>query len=609
MSESLTYAKTTEIPLKNLVLSTLNMRAGKTIDADFVNSIKNNGVVQALLVIKCEDDDIHEVVAGRRRYLALKSLEKKGAIDSDVLVPCSVTTEAKARTASIVENLHRQIPHRSEIHTAINKLAEDGKTKKDICSSINISSIEYEQTIRLANLHPRIYKAYAGGKLTDSQAQAFAATDDAKKQISIWKQSDFDTNISPFQIKKMIATGITSNDTAVRYIGMKAYKDAGGSSVHDLFEDTYHLNDADLVKDLVRKKLQKDIIIFKEAEPSWKWTTVYVPNFYGDEIKIQHRLHPKRRKKTPEQLAQLRKLQTKIDDLQKIEEERTLTEDEESSWDAIQDSLYNEQERINSENEYYTKKEMANAGVIASINNNGILTFDKGLQTKEDVKSTAASTKNKQSSDAAPAIESPVYSQVLKADAINIVTSALQAHLLNSADLACDLLNYSIAYRALSLRYASIPHDIRPETPNLDTSLEDYESSIMCESMKKAYDALDLKWIEIESDKERQQSFISLPDSEKKNIMAYVSAVTLASDADGYIRSKTAMNLREFWEPNETNYFRRVSKDKLIEHAAELNVDPGDSVSTKKAMVNFISELFANTKDKTIGQWLPPLFR
>lgn len=91
--------------------------------------------------------------------------------------------------------------------------------------------------------------------------------------------------------------------------------------------------------------------------------------------------------------------------------------------------------------------------------------------------------------------------------------------------------------------------------------------------------------------------------------MTYVSAVTLAEDPEQYIQSETSMNLRDYWQPTEDNYFKRVSRDKLVEHATELNLDPGELVATKKSMVEFLSTLFSNSKQKILTAWIPPIFR
>jgi len=205
--------------------------------------------------------------------------------------------------------------------------------------------------------------------------------------------------------------------------------------------------------------------------------------------------------------------------------------------------------------------------------------------------------------------DSPEYSQALKMDVEHVKNAATQAHLLQFPDLAIELLHYTVAYRTLSTDYCSVPHDIRSTAASVDTSLKDYDASLMHGCMTRALSGLNLDWLELDGDKARIDSFISLSTKEKRSIMTYVSAVTLAEDPEQYIQSGTSMNLRDYWQPTEDNYFKRVSRDKLIEHATELNLDPGESVATKKSMVEFLSTLFSNSKQKIITAWIPPIFR
>ena len=67
------------IPLDQLKVSTLNMRhARKAPDvSDILPSIRARGVQQPLLVRK--NGNGFEIVAGRRRFFALKALAKEGA--------------------------------------------------------------------------------------------------------------------------------------------------------------------------------------------------------------------------------------------------------------------------------------------------------------------------------------------------------------------------------------------------------------------------------------------------------------------------------------------------------------------------------------------------
>ena len=129
------------VPLSTLSLSATNMRKSKTIEPDFVESIKVNGVYQALTI-----DSENKVAAGRRRFNALTQLLSKNIIDEDYLVPCVRVDDDQAGLASIVENLHRQQPHPTQYYSAIVKLSKDPQyTKSDICSMLQLTGTQYDQ--------------------------------------------------------------------------------------------------------------------------------------------------------------------------------------------------------------------------------------------------------------------------------------------------------------------------------------------------------------------------------------------------------------------------------------------------------------------------------
>ena len=96
------------IPLSELSIAKTNVRHGvkKADYADLVPSIRERGILQPLLVRK--NGNGYEIVAGRRRFLAVQSLEKEGL--NIEAIPCAVMAkgdDAAAVEASLIENVHR----------------------------------------------------------------------------------------------------------------------------------------------------------------------------------------------------------------------------------------------------------------------------------------------------------------------------------------------------------------------------------------------------------------------------------------------------------------------------------------------------------------------
>jgi ParB family transcriptional regulator, chromosome partitioning protein len=94
------------IPLSELSISKTNVRHGvkKADYEDLILSIRQRGILQPLLVRK--NGKGYEIVAGRRSYLAVQSLEKEG-LEIEA-VPCAIMAkgdDAAAVEASLIENV------------------------------------------------------------------------------------------------------------------------------------------------------------------------------------------------------------------------------------------------------------------------------------------------------------------------------------------------------------------------------------------------------------------------------------------------------------------------------------------------------------------------
>jgi len=94
------------IPLNKLVASPLNVRktGGQTIE-DLAASIQAHGLLHNLVVAK--KGDKHHVIAGARRFAALRKLAKEKANSKTFDVPCRVIDAAGSTETSLAENVIR----------------------------------------------------------------------------------------------------------------------------------------------------------------------------------------------------------------------------------------------------------------------------------------------------------------------------------------------------------------------------------------------------------------------------------------------------------------------------------------------------------------------
>ena len=152
------------IPLDRLAVSALNMRASrkKPYLDDILPSIRERGVLVPLLVRPNGKENHFEIVAGRRRFLASKTIEKETGAARDL--PCRVLSQsddAAAVEASILENTARLEPDEMQEFEAFKKLNEKGKSVEEIARIFGVTELTVKRRLALASLIPGIRKAYA----------------------------------------------------------------------------------------------------------------------------------------------------------------------------------------------------------------------------------------------------------------------------------------------------------------------------------------------------------------------------------------------------------------------------------------------------------------
>lgn len=617
-----TQREVKQIPLSALILSKENMRKGKSIDPEFVHSLQINGVIQALIVSPVNDDS-YEVAAGRRRFNGLSKLLSDKVIDENYPVPCIVTDDNDhLKSLSIAENLHRSDPHPTEYYTAIKQLDKDGLPKSDICNKLQIDSSRYDQILRLANLHSKIFKAFSQDILSSEQARAFAATDNKKRQLEVWAESDFSPQIQPRMIRNALVSNINSKSPIAMFVGMDAYKEAKGKVTVDLFGDIESIHDQDLITRLATDKLKAAADTFREQQPDWAWIQPALPDQSLEALEIKNRVMLKQRKQTDAQTQELADIQAQIDAIDETPDE-DFTDELELKSEELYEQLHETRDRIRNENQYCLKRDMKYAGVIITIGNDGKLLCKIGMQTKanlkrlkEDGKKAANKASNKSSTDpnsttSFTTADNQNYSQALKTDFERYRRAITKAELLKDPKYATELMHYSIVLSALNRGYYHDKfHNLSVSTTSDETSREDYQNSKMHLILETAYEKLNLEWLDKDNHVERVEAFICLSRKEKDALLAYSSAVTLEHDLGGQIEKELAINHRDYFTPDAGNYFSRVSKDILLDNLYEItNVKPTDEeiAVPKKRLVAKLAEMF--TGKGMNKEWTPPLLR
>ena len=171
---------------------------------ELTDSIRENGVIQPILVVK--DENGYTIVAGERRWRAAKNagLKEIPAIIKDY-------TDGKKKQVALIENIQREDLNIIEIAKAIKELMDiDGYSQSEVAKITGKSLPTISNIMRLLKLPDKVLEYILEGKLVEGQARALLAINDEKKQIEI--------------ADKIITKHLTVREVEKLIYGAKEYK-------------------------------------------------------------------------------------------------------------------------------------------------------------------------------------------------------------------------------------------------------------------------------------------------------------------------------------------------------------------------------------------------
>ncbi len=250
------------IPLDELRISKLNMRHGrkKPDVSDILPSIRESGLRQTLLVRR--EGKYYGVIAGRRRFFALKEIAKETG--ETPLVPCAIMTEkdaASAIAASVIENVGRLPATEMEQYEAFKRLHDEGKAVEDIASFFGVTELLVRRVLALASLAEPIRKLYADDALDRETIRALtlATPDQQAEWLRLWES---ETERAPMgRSCKAWITGGTTITTDKALFDLDTYE---GQVTADLFGEHGVFADADQFWEAQSAAIAEQIEAYKE---------------------------------------------------------------------------------------------------------------------------------------------------------------------------------------------------------------------------------------------------------------------------------------------------------------------------------------------------------
>ncbi|MGF6227930.1 ParB family chromosome partitioning protein [Inquilinus ginsengisoli] len=371
------------IPFNKLIPSARNVRktGGKNVD-DLAENIAVEGVLQNLLVIPAKKGRF-EVIAGERRRLAFGKLVETGRKAATAPLPCRVRSPEEAERLSLAENALREAMHWLDQFEAFRLLVEAGDSIEDVAARFGVSPTVVARRMKLANVSPVLIEAARNGQATQEQLIALAITDDHALQEEVWKAARHEWDRNPQHLRVSITKGQAhvKHDRIAQFVGVKAYKKAGGAIVRDLFGDDQYLTDAELLQQLARAKLDEAVDAVR-AE-GWCWVEPVDHFDYGG-MSRYGRIYLVPVARSGEESAKLEALQQEAEQIE-------LDHGDEPPDDiaARLQEIDGRVEALSGTTRSFKPEEMAIAGVFVGIDHNGGLRLEKGYVRPEDKRKLA----------------------------------------------------------------------------------------------------------------------------------------------------------------------------------------------------------------------------
>ena len=564
-----------EVPLSRLALAPENVRktpADPQADAALKASIAAIDLLENLVVRPDEPDEDgaerYAVVAGGRRLKAMQALVEDKVLDADHPVPCQVRSgDAEPAELSLAENVVRIAMHPADQVDAFSELARAGQSVSAIAARFGASERIVEQRLRLGNAAPELLDAYRADEIDLEVLKAFSVTADRERQMAVWEQvAAQGYRPSAWQVKRLLTEERVPGASAIaRFVGVEAYEAAGGPVMRDLFarddESGVWFEDPVLLEKLATQKLQAAA---DELATRWKWAVPMIEAAWDDTARYG-RIEPQPAERTPEEQAEIAKLEARQAELAELDDEEW-TAELVSEAESIETRLDEIEGGIEAR-AVFRREDLAMAGCIVTVGHDGSLQVIQGLVKPEDMpKRTETGEAGTQAADghdahatthgvhtagpdahpAGPSVSTPMAppkdreAEARKeagvgiglADDIRSVRTALvKANLAGDFEAAFDLMLFQLGRSVFTNGYRSHALDIAiretADRPTMRMNDEDFAAWSPGEAMLEDRSGLSFDWLTIEDDGESFAALRELSLAGKQALFAACVARTV----------------------------------------------------------------------------------
>ena len=590
-------------PTKNLILVPLSQllprRSKRNVRTtprqsipELAASIARIGLLQNLIVILAADGEQYEVVAGDRRLTALKLLAKKKRIPADYEVPCLLVADASARTVSLAENVQRENMHPADQFAAFAALVKEGRSVEDIAADFGVSPLVVQRRLKLANVSPRLLADYRAGAATLEQLMALTITDDHTAQEAAFYGAP-EWQRSPSKLRERLTEReIDAAHALVRFVGLDAYRQAGGGIRRDLFAEgdagTY-LTDTAVLETLVRDKLA--MLAEDVRAEGWAWVEA-VPHLAYEERQAFQNAPRHRREPTSREARRIASLETRLEKIEAELEEACQVESSEDEAKAEKleqrrDQVVGELQDAEDALQGYAPEVREVAGAIVTIDRSGEAVIHRGLLREAEAKalrtleklrrgfgSTEGEAANDEHEDADDAPKAASLSDRLAQRLSAHRTAALQIEVARHPHVALAALVHGMVQKVLQPdAYGDgLPLGVRLTAQDrLEGMAPDWPESPAAVALRE------LQQVAGEALPEDSAELFAALLAKSQDELVRLLAVCVASTVDVVTPRATphqpgkelaqavGLDMAAWWKPTAEGYFKHVSKAVILD--------------------------------------------
>lgn len=606
------------IPVASLIMSPRNARktGGQSVE-DLAASIGAQGLIQNLTVTSAEGKDKFEVVAGGRRWRALRHLIKTKALPKDHEVPCKIVCAEEAAEISLAENVIRQAMHPADQFDAFKALVDDGMPIEDVAARFGVTSLVVQQRLKLANVSPALIARFREEEITLEQMMALAVTDDHAAQERVWEAAPNAWQRTPGELRgALLESDIDTNrDRRAKYIGIEVYEKAGGVVRRDLFSEAVYFTDAELLNRLVDEKLQR--AADRVSREGWGWVECRTQYDYA-ELHQFGRLAPTRREATKKEQALLDKLDEREGKLQREGEAEGVADERLEEIGEALDALAEKREAIEEARIVDDPDARAKAGAFVLLGHDGKVRIERGLVQRGQSKAPRHETT--EAAGEAKKKSKPEFSDALTRRLTAERTLALRVVLASQPENALTALVHALVLAEFYHdKDTAIGITVRDEC-HLQRSGIDADKTkavqalhVLRGELQEALpaEAADVwNWITAQ-DQVTQLRYLAYCIAPSVNAMqdrATVSHTTSAKPVEAVqaLAALLGLDMADWWEATAENFCGSVSKAKLVEAVREVK---GDSTAAALDGMKKAGAVTAAAAALEGTRWLPSLLR